>query len=146
MRGYFGIGIEHTKCHHNIGTLWRSAHIFGAQYIFTIGKRYTRQASDVLKSWRELPLFHYADLQDMWSAIPYDCKVIGIELDDRAEDLHEFKHPERAVYLLGAEDHGLSSDALSRCHGLVKIPTWHALNVATTGSIVMYDRKIKAEA
>lgn len=36
-RGYFGIGVYHSKNADNIGTLWRSAAIFGADFIFTNG-------------------------------------------------------------------------------------------------------------
>lgn len=35
-RGYFGIGIYNGKNTANIGTLWRSAAILGANFIFTI--------------------------------------------------------------------------------------------------------------
>lgn len=38
-RGYFGIGIFHGKSSENLGTLWRSAAILGADFIFTIGKQ-----------------------------------------------------------------------------------------------------------
>ncbi len=34
--GYFGIGIIHGKNSENLGTLWRSASILGASFIFTI--------------------------------------------------------------------------------------------------------------
>jgi tRNA (guanosine-2'-O-)-methyltransferase len=44
MRGYYGIGIENVKTAENVGTLWRSAYILGASFIFTIGKRYKKQA------------------------------------------------------------------------------------------------------
>lgn len=40
--GYFGIGIESAKTPANVGGLWRSAHAFGAAFIFTIGARYPR--------------------------------------------------------------------------------------------------------
>ena len=36
-RGYFGIGIYGPKMTKNIGTLWRTADIFGADFMFTIG-------------------------------------------------------------------------------------------------------------
>ncbi len=35
--GYFGIGIYGPKMTKNIGTLWRTADIFGADFMFTIG-------------------------------------------------------------------------------------------------------------
>ena len=36
-RGYFGIGIEFSNNPLNLGTLWRSARIYGAAFIFTVG-------------------------------------------------------------------------------------------------------------
>ena len=38
-KGYFGIGIINPKSKTNVGSLWRSANILGASFIFTIGKR-----------------------------------------------------------------------------------------------------------
>jgi hypothetical protein len=48
-RGFFAVGVDQPKCEINIGTLWRTAHILGAAYLFTIGKRYRRQPSDTTK-------------------------------------------------------------------------------------------------
>lgn len=56
-RGFFGIGIEYPVTAKNVGTLWRSAHIMGADFMFVIGRRYTKVATDTLKSWRHIPLF-----------------------------------------------------------------------------------------
>jgi tRNA G18 (ribose-2'-O)-methylase SpoU len=140
MRGFFGIGIEHTKTEHNIGTLWRSANLMGAQFIFTVGRRYSRQSSDTLCTTRHIPLFHYSNLDDLWAHLPHDCRVIGVELDPRAVQLRNARHYQRAVYLLGAEDHGLTKDAIARCHQLVQLPGRASMNVAVAGSIVMYDR------
>jgi tRNA G18 (ribose-2'-O)-methylase SpoU len=140
QRGYFGIGIEHHKTEANIGTLWRSAFTFGASFLFTIARRYQPQASDTTQAWRHIPLSSYLTLDVFWEAIPRDCQVIGIELDARAKPLESFRHPERAVYLLGAEDHGLSNAARERCHRIVQIDVPVCLNVAVAGSIVMYHR------
>ncbi len=49
--GYAAIGVYKGKTEHNIGTLWRSAYILGAAYIFTVEKRYKKQTSDVLNAW-----------------------------------------------------------------------------------------------
>ena len=93
LRGYFGIGILNNKTKFNIGTLYRSAFIFGASFIYTIGRRYTGQHSD---------------------------------------------------YLLGAEDSGISKNILAKCQYVLKIPGDYCLNVATAGSIIMYDRIVKS--
>lgn len=140
---YCGIGIMNHKTSHNIGTLWRSAYILGASYIFTIGKKYKKQTSDVLKTWARIPLFHYDDFEDFRKNLPYDCQLVGVELDEKAIPLHEFKHPKRAVYLLGAEDNGLPPKVLSECHHLIQLPGTNSLNVAVTGSIVLNDRVVK---
>ncbi len=143
-RGYFAIGVFHAKNEVNIGTLLRSAHVFGAAFVFTVGKRYQRQASDTTKAWRHVPLFHFESIADLMEHAPYDCQVIGVEIDERSIDLPAFNHPERAVYLLGAEDGGLSSEAIEAVHRLVVIPgAARCLNVATAGSIVLYDRVAK---
>lgn len=129
----------------NIGTLWRSATIFGASFIFTIGKRYKRQSSDVLKSYRHIPLFHYDTFDDFYKGLPYDCQLIGVELDDKAVPIKSFTHPQRCVYLLGAEDNGLTREAIDKCHKIIQLPGCFCLNVSTAGGIVMYDRTNKKE-
>ena len=140
MHGYFAIGIENTKTVSNVGTLWRTAHIFGAQYIFTIGRRYKKQASDTLKTWRTIPLFNYESFDKFYKTLPFDCRLTGIEIVDNAIDISIYKHPERCIYLLGAEDYGLSKEALNKCHDIIVLPGNHCLNVSVAGSIVLYDR------
>lgn len=142
-RGFFGIGIQNTKTEQNIGTLWRSASILGASFIFTIGRRYKKQASDTMASWKHIPLYNYETLDEFYRAMPYDCRLVGIELDQKSTPISAFKHPERCIYLLGAEDIGLTKDAISKCHGLVQLPGEHCMNVSVAGSIVMYDRLTK---
>jgi tRNA G18 (ribose-2'-O)-methylase SpoU len=141
--GYCAIGVYQGKTHHNLGTLWRSAYILGAAYIFTIDGRYKKQSSDVVRAWSRIPLFNYKQFDDFLKSIPYDCRLVGVELDDKAEFLHEFQHPKRAIYLLGAEDSGLPDFVLEKCHMLIKLPGNSSLNVGVTGSIVLHDRASK---
>ena len=141
-RGYFGIGIYNGKDKANIGTLWRSAFNLGAKFIFVIGKRYKHQCSDTVKALKHIPFFEYDKMDDL--EIPKDCKLIGVELTETARELKNYIHPERAIYLLGAEDNGLPEIVLSKCHDIIKIDSQFCMNVAVAGSIVMYDRKVKA--
>ncbi|GAA4310516.1 RNA methyltransferase [Nibribacter koreensis] len=142
--GYFGIGIFEPKHETNMGTLWRSASLLGASFIFTIGKRYKRQSTDTNKSWKEIPLYHYQDLEDFYQHLPYSCQLVGIEMDTKSVPVEQFVHPERCVYLLGAEDHGLTKTVLAKCHHLVQLPGETSLNVASAGSIILYDRHLKS--
>lgn len=142
-RGFFEIGIFHGKTEVNLGTLWRSAYQLGAAGIFTIGRRYKMQASDTPKTWRHIPLRQYDTIDELVAALPHSCPLIGIEMGGHS--LSKFTHPERACYLLGAEDHGLPDVVIQRCHRLVSLESARtpSFNVAVTGSIVMYDRFIK---
>lgn len=145
MRGYFSIGIYNPIHEVNVGTLWRSAYQLGAAYIFTIGAKYRQQASDTGKAHRHIPLFHYETIDDL--QIPRNCTLIGIEFP--GQQLSAFSHPERAIYLLGAEDHGLPEEIKNRCDTIVSIESIRqpSYNVAVAGSIVMHNRlsgKLKA--
>ncbi len=142
-RGFFGIGVERSKTPENVGTLLRSAVCLGADFVFTIGHRFGRQASDTVASWRHIPLYTYADLEDFASHRPFDVPLVGVELADGAAPLETFEHPERAVYLLGPEDGSLSGRALSLCQHVVKFQSAYCLNVASAGTVVMYDRQAK---
>lgn len=142
-RGYFGIGIENTKTKANIGTLWRSAYGLGAAFIFVIGERYKKQASDTVKAMRHIPMYHYDNFEQFYDHMPKDCQLIGVELHEKARELSGYGHPERAIYLLGAEDSGLSKRALEKCHSIIQFESKHCLNVAVAGSIIMYDRQSK---
>jgi tRNA G18 (ribose-2'-O)-methylase SpoU len=140
-RGYFGIGVYHAKSECNIGTLMRSAHCFGASFVYTIGRRYYRQASDTTNAAANIPLYHFGDLQGLIDHLPVGCPLVGVELTDDAEKVGNTFHPKQCCYLLGAEDHGLPQSVLERCHRVFVVP--HAiqcLNVAVAGSIVLFDR------
>ena len=142
-KGYCAIGVYRGKTEHNIGTLWRSAFILGAAYIFTVENKYKKQSSDVVRAWSRIPLFHHKTFDDLLNNIPHDCRLVGVEIDYRAEWLHEFEHPKRAIYLLGAEDTGLPEEVKAKCHFLIKLPGNTSLNVGVTGSIVLHDRATK---
>ena len=145
MRGYFAIGVFGCKTEANIGTLWRSANNFGAAFIFTIGGRYRRQSSDTLKTPLHIPLIEYPTIEALLESRPFNCPLIAIEQSESSRNLSEYGHPERAMYMLGAEDWGIPPKILKQCNSVVSIATPRCLNVAVAGSIVMYDRMSKAK-
>lgn len=139
-RGFCGLVMYHPKDIHNWGSLMRTANILNVNFIATIGQRFPKQSSDTLKTWRHVPIFQFDDLNDFYCHLPYDCRLIGIELCDEATDLSRFVHPERACYILGAEDYGLPKDVLNKCNHIVKLKGKYSMNVSIAGSIVLYDR------
>jgi tRNA G18 (ribose-2'-O)-methylase SpoU len=144
-RGYFGIGIENVKSTKNLGTVWRSAQIMGADFMFVIGERYECMKTDTMKTWKHIPLFYFKTIEQFLESLPKESQLIGIELDERSVPISSFKHPERAVYLLGAEDKGLSAIALKSCNSVVQLPGVFSLNVSAAASIVLYDRCLKCK-
>jgi len=139
---YFGIGIQNGKTPENLGVLWRSAQNLGASFIFTIGNRYAKQACDTHNAVKAMPYFHYETFEDFYMHLPKGAMLVGVELTEEAVSLETFEHPRRCVYLLGAEDHGLSKKAIKKSHHLIKFKSVMSLNVAIAGSIVMYDRQL----
>lgn len=139
-RGYFGIGAERISKPLNLGNLIRSAHAFGASFVFTLGAhpKAFDFSSDTSKSLARLPYYHWETIEDM--RLPDDCRLVGAEIMSESIDLPSFRHPLKAAYVLGPEKGALSPELVARCDHLVQIPTRFSLNVAMAGAILMYDR------
>lgn len=142
---FFGIGVYQPKTSHNIGTLWRTAYILGASYIFIIDGKYKHQTSDTQKSWSKIPFYKYDSFEHFYKSLPHATQLVGVEMDDNSQSICTFAHPLRAAYLLGAEDNGLPLKVLEQCHHLVQLPGKASLNVSVSGSLVVYDRIQKRE-
>lgn len=146
MRGYFGVGIDGVSKEGNMGNLIRTAHAFGASFAFAVnpkvvvhtGETVTSDFADTSKTHTQIPFFEYDTAAEV--EVPQGCRLVGVEICDEAVDLPSFRHPTRAIYVLGGERTSLSSAMAERCDLMIKIPTKFSLNVATAGAIVMYDR------
>jgi tRNA G18 (ribose-2'-O)-methylase SpoU len=143
MKGYFGIGVEGISKATNVGTLLRTAHAFGASFVFTVRAQYNRREgvqSDTSDTPRSVPTYHFADLQDF--RLPLGCRLVGVEITEDAIELPSFRHPRQAAYILGGEREGLSPELQARCDYIVKIPMRFSVNLGVAGSLIMYDRLI----
>lgn len=143
MRGYFGLGVEGISKAMNAGSLFRSAHAFGASFVFTVAATYARREgakSDTSDTPGHVPFYGFPDPGAL--ILPEGCVLVGIELAPDAVELPTFHHPRQAAYVLGPERGGLSPEIIERCGFVVRIPTAFSLNVGIAGAIVMYDRLI----
>ena len=143
MKGYFGIGIEGPSKSMNVGTLFRTAHAFGASFVFTLRAQYDVRAgalADTSDAPGSVPTYRFADLESF--RLPLGCRLDGIEITDDAIELPTFRHPRQAAYILGSEREGLSPAVQAVCDYVVKIPTRFSVNLGTAGALVMYDRLI----
>ncbi|MFM2130037.1 MAG: hypothetical protein RL477_1583 [Pseudomonadota bacterium] len=141
MRGYFAIGVEGLSKPMNAGNLFRSAHAFGASFIFSIAAEYQYarvRHADTSDAPAEVPLYEFASVGEL--RLPRGCQLVGVEMAEDAVDLPSFRHPRQAAYVFGPERGSLSPAVSALCAHMVKIPTRFCINVATAGAIVMYDR------
>ena len=87
MRGYFGIGVEGISKEMNLGNLFRSAHAFGASFVFTVNASFNpkKARSDTSNASGQVPLYQFEDAGEL--TLPRGCKLIGVELLDDAVEL-----------------------------------------------------------
>lgn len=146
MRGYFGIGVEGLSKPMNAGNLYRSAHAFGASFVFTVAASSPfgeANKSDTSKAASQIPFYNFDSIASM--RLPEACRLVGVEYLSDAVDLPSFRHPRRAAYVLGQERGALTPEMMECVDHVVRIPTKFALNLATAGAIVMYDRLISVQ-
>jgi tRNA(Leu) C34 or U34 (ribose-2'-O)-methylase TrmL len=141
MHGYVGIGIYNGKRTYNFGVLVRTARVFGADFVFSVGHRNPGETSSV-KAELDIPVFHFETLELFVASIPVNARLVCVELAPGALDVRTYAHPSRAVYLLGPED-GVLPASILRQHDTVILPGAYPLNVAMAATVVLYDRLLK---
>lgn len=143
-RGYSAIGLDNPKSAVNVGSAMRACANYRASLLAVAGSRYQRCATDTMESYRHLPVLH--NQQDLRSVIPFDCVPVAVDLIEGATPLPEYKHPERAFYIFGAEDATLGARVLNWCRDVVYVPTYRCMNLAASVNVVLYDRMVKRGA
>jgi tRNA(Leu) C34 or U34 (ribose-2'-O)-methylase TrmL len=141
MRGFFAIGVEQVSKSRNLGNLMRSAHAFGASFVFTVNASFKRREllqADTSATVRSMPWYDFDSVEGI--LLPRHMVMVAVELTDDAVDLPSFRHPPQAAYVMGPERSSVSPELMARCDHVVKIPTKFCVNVATAGAILMYDR------
>ena len=141
-RGYAAIALDNPKNGVNVGSTLRAAGVYSASLVVLGGERprRIRNCADTMKAWRHIPTVL---VDDVFDAIPFDCVPVAVDLIDGAIPLPDYKHPERAFYIFGAEDATLGKRILGRCRDVVYIPTNRCMNLAATVNVVLYDRMAK---
>src|SRR4029453_4613930 len=103
MKGYFGIGVEGISKAINVGTLFRTAHAFGASFVFPLRAQYNRREgahTDPSDTPRSVPTYNFADLEAF--RLPQGCRLVGVWITEQAIELPGFLNPRLAAYLPGA--------------------------------------------
>lgn len=142
------IGLTNPKFARNVASAVRGASCYGASHVFYTGNRVRVDIDVSGRIPREERMRGYADVEWMRDDKFVDLLAPGIvpvavEFTDNAENLFEFEHPEKALYIFGPEDGSIDQSFKSLCHRFVYIPTRHCLNLATAVTTVLYDRSLK---
>lgn len=142
-KGFFGIGVEGINKAMNVGAIYRTAHAFGASFLFTVADTYDASVvrhSDTSGSSGSVPFYRFPDIDHMM--LPDKCALVGVELTEDAIELPSFHHPKQAAYVLGPERKSLTPEMMARCKYTLKIPMKFCVNVGVAAAIVCYDRMI----
>lgn len=144
FRGFSVIALDNPKNSINVGSAIRAGYVYNSSMLVVGGKRPLQKRgripSDPQHGYRHMPVI-YTD--DVFDAIPFDCIPVAVDLLPGAIPLHQYKHPERAFYIFGAEDATLGKRITDRCRDKIVIPTNGCMNLAATVNVVLYDRLAK---
>jgi len=141
---HISIGLIKPKSPTNVGAVMRAAGCFQASEVFYTGDRYDRAErfnTDTRKKNLDISLTGVPCLLDN---VPYNAKIVCVELVEGAVSLPDFQHPDNAFYIFGPEDGTISQDIIDNADDVVYIPTSGCLNLAATVNVVLYDRVAKS--
>lgn len=146
---FFGVGMQNTLNGFNIGGAIRALGCFGGSYLAVSGNRYKSRVSDFRCMDTELyrknvPIFLGSNT--LTPFIPYDSEIVVLELGDGSDNIIDFVHPRRAMYVFGPEDGAVDLNEFEgqKVHK-VFIPSHMCLNLAASVYVTLYDRISKSK-
>ena len=138
------IVLTNPKSPTNVGAVIRAAGCYQANEIFYTGERYQRAAkyhTDTKNMSKQIPL---TAISDIVSVANKEESLVCVDLVEGATPLPEFKHPDNAVYVFGAEDGTIEQRVIDHADHVVYVPTIGCMNLAATVNVVLYDRLAKS--
>ena len=139
-RGYAAVGLVRPKTAENFGAVLRAAKCFGTKLIVAESARLDNHATNTSAAHRHIPV---VQCEDILAARPWHSRLVVVEIHPRAQMLHEFEHPQSAFYVFGPEDGSVPERIVEKADHIVRLRSWHCLNLAATVNIVLHDRTSK---
>jgi tRNA G18 (ribose-2'-O)-methylase SpoU len=135
------IAMVHIHGDFNLGTVVRNANFFGFEKVYYIGggKQYDRRST--VGTHLYTPMEYYKTEEEFFSAINGVYEPIAVEnnINYECHDYHTYTYPSKSVLIFGEEQAGVSDSMLTRCKGIVTIPSdgsVRSLNVGTASGIM----------
>lgn len=144
---------------YNVGNALRACALLGAETLGWTGERVPPMEKwapgarlpreERMKCYANTELKHYPNPKSLLSWAASEWTPVCVEISEQAEDLRDFVHPEKAIYVFGPEDGGVPKGVRNVCHRFVRIPAEDAdertpYNLAFAVGTVLYDRMFKA--
>lgn len=143
---------------HNVGSLFRSAESFGVtQIIFSgytpyptlpndtrlphISEKLTNQIKKTALGTEEKVPFHYQETPPFDELRKKGFTIVGLEQDDRSQNLKDYQPPQKIALLIGEEVHGIEQELRDACETIIEIPMYgekESLNVSVATGIALY--------
>lgn len=148
----FSLIIVNPKHCNNVGQMMRTAELFGVENIVIVNPERVGKKSYYTGDTSKTPTVNKMFADSLGEGISLckktyrdDAEVVAVELTENAYPLNTFSHADNSIYVMGAEDVGLSQEQINLCDKAVVIPIgqW-SHNVAQAATMVMYDRWVKA--
>lgn len=146
------ICLTNPKYPHNVGAAIRACSCWGIKKLVWSGKRvphpdewaeselheFRIPREERMKGYKNVELIKSERFKDIIQES--GCIPIAIELVEGAENLFDFKHPDKPMYIFGPEDGSIPSTILQHCYRFVSIPTKHCLNLGCAINVVLGHR------
>ena len=135
------------KYPHNVGGAIRAAAIFcESPWVMWSGDRVKGPADEAgyrLPREERMRAYKHVTFDRGGGPLPSGFTPVCVEFDSTAEQLPDFEHPERPLYVFGPEDGSVPTGYRHSCHRFVRIPGHTCLNLSAAVNVVLYDRMSK---
>jgi len=136
----------------NLGAILRTAAAYRVEHLYLAGMQINPTSTNVGKTAlgadRYVPWTEHETFEDAAHvARGKGYAIVGLELADEAEPMHEAELPAPMCLVIGNEDRGMSKTALAECDAAVYLPQLGrigSLNVGTATSIALYEARRQA--
>lgn len=130
----------------NVGSILRSCDAFGIKEVYFCGITPDASSPKVKKTAlgaeKTVESAYFKTTKEAIERLKtLHCYIVGLEINENAEDIDQFKTDQKIALIVGNEVSGISEDVQKSCDLLVKIPmegTKESLNAAVAFGIAAY--------
>jgi tRNA guanosine-2'-O-methyltransferase len=131
------------RMHHagNVASILRTAEVMAVDRVILYDCRsYSPTVTKGSHLWLSLEFTDDPNILDIYKKEGY--RIIGIENDENAISMYEYRYPEKSLLILGSEMGGIEPAIYPKLEDTVIIPQYgvtKCLNVVYAGAIALYE-------